>query len=346
MDNSKFQMALPVGVEPLQTEMLSVPVRAISASLIECYMIDMSKSNVLKRGLKFLKKAKVYTDHWVDTGTVVGKVSGAEWNDGDVAGIDAELSVDTVIAPALARKILAGFVDSVSIGFEFEWEQSHKDMPFQTFIEMLGHDVDGELVRIVVTKIIDIYEISFVWEGADPSAKVNGKIGTSAESDLSMASLSKQSNQIEIKSNMEVDMNELEKLKNQHAELSRRYSELESEKSLLSDSVQTLSETVAQLQARADFGDDQIAKMRQDTKQLAMIFRGGDDSPAFDKLIDNADLETLQMLHDDFESKIDSAMPLKCDECGSTNVSRKSSVDSNAIKQSGAIDINPNDYRG
>jgi hypothetical protein len=324
---------LPADIQPLESDTIKVPVRAISAHLIECYMIDMSNVDMLKSGVPMLKKAKVYTDHWVDTDTVVGKVVASEWADEGLPGINAVLSIDTVIAPMLARKVLSGLVDSVSIGFEFEWEQSHKDMPWETFFEMLGHEVDGELVRVIATKLIDIYEISFVWEGADPSAKINGYMhADEVEAQRQFANF-------EINPKMEDNMDELKELKKQ-------YDKIEKEKLLLDDKVATLTDTVAQLQARADFGDEQINKMREETKKLAMLFRGGDSSVAFDKLIDNADLETLRMLRDDFESKVDQSMPLKCGDCGSTNVSRKSSVNSNSQVESAGVEINPNDYRG
>ena len=68
-------------------------------------------------------------------------------------------------------------IQSVSVTVDFYWEPSHEfknssgEVDDWMFEMQIGTMVDGKMVRRVVTEILDFYESSFVWLGADPFAK-------------------------------------------------------------------------------------------------------------------------------------------------------------------------------
>lgn len=130
-----------------------------------------------------------YVDHELEVGNIIGVVgesvyqNGFKANDGTLipAGIIAPIWVDSVLHTDLCRKLSAypvPHIQSVSITVAYEWEPSHEftnrdgEPDMWEFECRVGTMVDGKMVRRIVTKIIDIYESSLVWLGADPIAKI------------------------------------------------------------------------------------------------------------------------------------------------------------------------------
>ncbi len=156
---------------------LYVPVRALSAVLIEDYWVDFSDAAVLEEAAPLLSGAPVFPNHDVDVLKWLGVVK-RSWYDGGATppGIDAVLALDKQM-DRVVRGVKLGALRSVSITAWFDWRPSHPDMHPAEFFLRLGEEVGGERVRMVVTRIRKFGEISLVWSGADPYAKVKAITG-------------------------------------------------------------------------------------------------------------------------------------------------------------------------
>jgi hypothetical protein len=164
--------------------------RAISASPINCYGLDFSKPGVLQASTPLLAKQTVYKDHifW-SVDRWVGVISKSLWDakgeqSEGVPGINVELKLDWRKDPWLARGLMMEppAVHSFSVTVFFEFDFSHPDLVEEgRFWGMLGKEVDGEIVRLIVTKILGYWEGSLVFQGADEFAKQLPDDGTAEE---------------------------------------------------------------------------------------------------------------------------------------------------------------------
>lgn len=142
---------------------------------------DFSRPGVLKKSMSLLKGQTVYTNHWSAVGNEVGVVKETTWQnsfeqDGVVvpAGINGRLKIDAKSNEKLARGIMMDppSIHSNSVSVQFAWEPSHKFKDLWEFYEKLGtYDEKGELIRRVVTHIVNYSETSLVSHGADPFAQ-------------------------------------------------------------------------------------------------------------------------------------------------------------------------------
>lgn len=152
--------------------------RAISAGIVnpDSWPIDFSKPGVLKKATRFLIGRPFLKDHRKNMDSQIGSVRDTLWDEGDdkrSAGINAlvRVNLEAPQSATVAPLIEAGDANAVSVTVWYEWEKSHKDMDDDVFFDMWGEEVDGELVRPIATKILDLTELSQVWDGADPDAK-------------------------------------------------------------------------------------------------------------------------------------------------------------------------------
>lgn len=167
--------AEPVEVEASEEDFVTVTFRALSAAMLADRAIDFSKDGVLRRSTKMLNGQTVFKDHETSVDNWVGRVIATFWDtktEGLPPGINADLQLDMVKDPMAVRGVLQGAIHSASVTVSFQWVPSHPQlMEDGSFFSMLGEEVDGEIVRVVVTKIDKFMEISLVWQGADEFAK-------------------------------------------------------------------------------------------------------------------------------------------------------------------------------
>lgn len=179
-DNLNFEA--PASVVPSDADFIYPRFRAVSQTLVEDYWLDWSRAGVLEAAVPLLAGQTVYKNHsrW-DVETWLGAVSKSEWdaagaNSGGVPGISVELKIDAALNPRIARGLMMKppAIHSVSVTAVFEFEYSHPDIAAESkykFFELLGHEVDGSIVRIIVTRVVEFLEISLVTMGADRLAK-------------------------------------------------------------------------------------------------------------------------------------------------------------------------------
>lgn len=159
--------------------LMVVPGRAVSQVMVHGNTLDWSKPGVLEAAVPLLSGVKLYKDHWVSVDTVVGRVNEAFWvapEAGMPGGIGVNLGVDDVADPRVGRLIQTGIIDSLSIGALAEVEPSHPDVYEEDrylFWKRLGsQDAEGRYYCWVVKRVETFFEISLVWKGADPTAKI------------------------------------------------------------------------------------------------------------------------------------------------------------------------------
>lgn len=184
-DSNKFYPDLNVkkDLAPKEEDFVNVPFRLLSATMVAAgtwRSTDFSDASVLKDAVKKLDGKPVYKDHETDLDNWVGivrnpKFSGAfTMDDGTQipAGLDGIISIDGKTNPKIARGVLLGAIFSNSVTVEFDWIPSHEFENDYQFENALGTIIDGKMVCRKVTRIIDFYESSLVWLGADPYAKM------------------------------------------------------------------------------------------------------------------------------------------------------------------------------
>ncbi|MBE7413362.1 MAG: hypothetical protein HS129_15095 [Leptospiraceae bacterium] len=145
--------------------------RILSKTYISDYYLDFTKDNVLKSALS-LFSTKVFRNHFTSIEDSIGTISNPEWtNSKGLEGIDGLFRLYYDFADDVIKRLQADppVLDSVSAGIHFLWEKSHPDL--DGFYWFLGQELEGSIVRFVVTKILSVPEVSVVYAGADPNAK-------------------------------------------------------------------------------------------------------------------------------------------------------------------------------
>src|SRR6266436_2141291 len=167
-------------LKPVESDYIYPVFRALSASVIPGYWLDYSLPGVLEESASMLQGQTVYKNHdFMDVEQWVGVVNRSFWDpagehSGNVPGINVEMKIDWRMNPRIARGLLMQppAIHSASVTVLFEYDYSHAQLAEEgKFWEAIGEEVNGELVRLLVTKILGYWEISLVFQGADQLAK-------------------------------------------------------------------------------------------------------------------------------------------------------------------------------
>jgi len=183
-DPNKFYPDLrPEDWTPKDADFIEPVFRGISETFVVHWGVPISfkKPGVLKASLKLLKGITVNTNHDTETENAVGAVSNTVWQEAYKAngvqvpaGINMVMKIDAKSNPRLARGIQMDppSIHSNSVTVRFSHEQSHTDMGADDFWNQVGqYDKKGNLIHVVVNKVIAYKETSLVSHGADPFAQ-------------------------------------------------------------------------------------------------------------------------------------------------------------------------------
>jgi hypothetical protein len=170
----------PAGEAPPKNDgdYLFLNFRALSAILVIDHAVDFCDQAMLQAGVPMLLRRPVLTDHRYSINAVVGTVVKTWWGNDDglgAPGINCQVRLNRKALPAnLLAEIEADppLHLAVSTTPFYEWRQSHPALSPRQFWGLVGQEVDGELVRVVVTKMLEMPEVSLVWAGADPQARL------------------------------------------------------------------------------------------------------------------------------------------------------------------------------
>jgi hypothetical protein len=332
-------------VKPQETDYIFPLFRALSATLIEGHWIDFTKPGVLEESVPLLLGQTVYKNHdYHDVEKWLGAVNQAVWDArgeaaGNVPGINAELKIDWKVSPIIARGLLMTppAIHSVSVTVLTEWEYSHPQLAAEDkwkWRELLGEEVDGEIVRYIVTKILAYWEISLVFQGADGLAK-NGGVEDAARD--------------EFQSNATVPSLSAPPPAPTTPAAAPPSTETEKEK----PTVKLTAEQKKRLGLEAIEGDDvpedvvlpALEKFTREAETAVGLTRAaraeclkfaklaelgaedGELSKATEKVINAADGEDLAELTEEYRQRAEKRFSPTCQDCGSRNVAKRSSVE-------------------
>lgn len=179
--NENFNFSTVSDVLPKPEDAILVNFRALSKVVVPGHWLDWTKDGVLEEGVQLLQGATVYPNHqfW-DINNALGSVSASSWDPigaeaNGVPGINATYSIDALMNPKIARGLLwkpFPYIHSTSLTVLLGYEYSHPELVEERrFWNLLGEEIDGEIVRLIVVKILEIWEASLVFQGADRLAK-------------------------------------------------------------------------------------------------------------------------------------------------------------------------------
>lgn len=289
--------------------------------------IDYTDPTLFKDIKKFWQCKSLFKDHLTIVDNCIGIVKDPVFNTkSNPTGLDAWLWFDRKLDEKTARRAETGAIDRCSVFVSFYFVPSH-EMKDSVFWDSLGEIVDGEEVRLVVTEIEWIREISSVWFGADETAQDHESMGLSQ---------TKQINQI----TKEVStMNELiQRLKAKFLEKTGKKltADLEVEQAvggLLDDneSLQVekaaLENKVKELQKSEAFAKKVKDDLREAVLGLAKVVNPQGVPDIEQSVISEATYDQLLKFKADYEKRQNEMFPFVCQDCGKSNVARRSSIE-------------------
>lgn len=321
-----------------------VPFRLLSSHIIKGlgYPIDYSKEGLLESAVTLFSDRTVYPDHCSSVEKWIGVVKNATYNStSDPKGIDAELwiSKQRTGNSDIILGIQCGAITRCSVTISFDWVPSHPDLKQYAFWESLGTEVDGELVRVVVTTIHQIYETSLVWWGADDSAQIKQEKQSVAAPQKEDTTLDKEKMKVFLSKKLGRSITtdaELEKAMDDYSNL---VTTLESDKV-------GLQKEIDRLKQFEKFKTDLISELRTETLGLK-TFLGGNTIQQYETdLINNADYPALLIYRNQFQQEKQKTFmaTTTCQNCGSKIGEVRSSVDGKpehheGNSQSGVADL-------
>lgn len=290
---------------------------------------------------------KFYKDHRMSVDAVVGVVGVSSFDESKaypVPGVNNTVFVDRRLDEPFAMRFESELVDSVSVGINFKKTPTHSFEDPWDFWMLLGQEVDGERVGFNVTEIVNIVELSSVYDGADPYAKVKGSFSADGCEDAGqMAESEKDEQEITAEQTPSVDtLTALEALAAEYgdtitklnqkadelqAEVDRLTAELEDSRKV-SDKYEQFVTGFGGAQAAESLikaGSELVASKRD---ELICFMNVTGKSAFTSEIAECKDVSKILSLHRIFKSDIDASIPLNCPNC-KTNVlaTRQQSAD-------------------
>lgn len=330
-------------VAPQETDYIFPKFRALSAVLIPGYFIDFSQGTVLKDSMPLLNEQTIYCDHiYWRTREWVGAVNSVAWDETpDIAGgpgINTQMKVDWRKAPDIARGLLMKppAVKAVSCTVDFEWDASHPDLlEKRIFWQSLGENIDGQIVRLIATLILDYYEISFVYKGANPGSNrmlpeddeetdtefsAGGKPAKLNAGKPKLSLVEKEKTNVSIKLKLTAEQKKKLGLE--------AYSGEELEESVVLAAVDS---TIAAFESRLAGATAIVDAERAEVLRLATLAEVNEKDGKLDAtlsdIITKADASQLPGLKTLYAGRAEAKFTKTCQQCGSTNIATRSSVE-------------------
>lgn len=210
-DGNKFYPEVTAeNVIPKPEDFVDIPFRLLTATVVGAHSwkaTDFSDTAVLKASISKLEGKPVYPNHDPELYNWLGIVADTRWEEarstpmGETipAGINGNLRIDAKTNPNIVRALLVGGIYSNSVTVNFLWVPSHQFDSVHEFEDRIGtYAEDGKMICRKVTEIIDYYESSLVFLGADPYAKLIDKEGHLLNVDVANIAYSKEDEKVRI----------------------------------------------------------------------------------------------------------------------------------------------------
>lgn len=316
-------------------EFLVRPWRILSAAVTPYRFFDFTEAGVLQAATPLFEGLTLYANHNADVNSWKGFVQTPTWDEqNDPPGINALFVLDKTVDPNLARGVEIKALRSASVTIWFEYKRSHPDL--RNFYDQLGEEVDGQVVRFVVTKITNAGEVSIVWEGEDPFAK---SLAAGGAPDKTKTGLEAPNGGGEVKIKLSKEMaSRLGMAGDQEVDQAELEAKIEA-------ALKALDAQVATLKPEAELGKQLLTETRQRAGTLYKAFKGEKFQEAFvTGVIDKADLATARALVEEYQTEIEKAIPLACPKCGE-KLARRSSLENDGGDKGAAGNKRPDDYK-
>ncbi|MBK8810704.1 MAG: hypothetical protein IPN69_08225 [Acidobacteria bacterium] len=336
-----FNFADVSDVLPEDGDYINVSFRALSKSIVPGHWLDWTSGDVLKNSVSKLPGTTVYPNHQMwDVNNWLGSVVSAEWDEAGaqsegVPGINATYKIDALMNPRIARGLLMQppAIHSTSMTVLFRFEFSHPDIAADDkykFFRLLGEEVDGEIVRFIVTEILDYWDASLVFQGADRLAKKRADDEDDFEDDSLSADAAPANNRKE---------KTMKLAKEQIAALGLETETDDVPESQILDRALELAKVageydgvdLAALKAKAATADKYVEKQRAEVRRLARLAELGAEEGELDEYvaqqIDEADFDRLVKMASYYEKRASDRLP----------AGRSSAEDSDAIENAGGV---------
>ncbi|KAK2620465.1 hypothetical protein CFV95_016365 [Leptospira interrogans] len=335
--------------EPTPTDLpyVEYDFRMLSKSLIECYALDFTKDNVLKNATS-LFATKIYKDHETFVDNSIGAVIDPIWSDDkDNEGVNGRFRFFKKFASSIIDRLETDppILDACSVGIQFTFIKSHPNL--ENFYWHLGEEIEGSVVRLIITKIIAVPEVSIVCAGADPNAKklslnhfeqtssdlgeekpqteenmkLKAKLFALLGLSLESLGLEKQGEDVEL-SHEKYEV----VLQKAGSEISKLKTTLNSYAGLTNQETFPTGfdheSNVANLKSLLDEPKKILEENRTQVLKAYSLFMDGKTNPTIEAMIQNADLEQVKALGLEYGIKLDQKFPVTKDKNG--NLTRAS----------------------
>jgi hypothetical protein len=101
---------------------------------------------------------------------------------------------------------------------------------------------------------------------------------------------------------------------------------LQAESNQLKQEVASLQDKLNAQQSLVALGEKTKADLRIEAKRIYTILKDGKPEATILSILDNAEVDTLKVLHAEYAEQLEAKFPLSCGDCKSLNVSRASAV--------------------
>lgn len=298
--------------------------RALSQSFLSNRGLDFSRPGVLEAAVDLLNGKTIYANHdFRDIDNWRGVIAASYWdaegkNSDGVPGINVQTMVDAFLNYRTACGLMMNppAINSASVTVIAEVEFSHLDLVKNgTFWDYFLEEVDGEIVRLIATKVIEFWEMSFVFMGEDRLAK-----GIPVEPDTE-GTIETQARQKLVAS---IKLNATEKkmiVKKEHQTLLGITVEGDDvpEQTVLDAAVALANANklkpadLAALSLKASEGEKLLTEKRNEVIRLAKLAELGAEegtlNEVLEKMINDADADALVSLETLYREKVSNKLP-------------------------------------
>lgn len=303
------------------SEFVYVPFRMLSCVIVDGYFLDFSKDDVLASAVEKFNHVTIYADHNPSVHNWLGVTLQPSFStEGSAKGINAIFKIDKIKAPMVARglSINPPAIKACSVGIEFNATQSHPEFKGYEFRSRLGEVINNELVRWIVTDIVEIFEVSLVYSGADPNAKKLSYEGLSMDIKeqrdkiIAVFGLNPDS---DFESNLEKINEYVGSLKDSISALEKRLEKVsnifgfDTNRSFDDNLKAVQTEYVSNLASR----DSAIMKERSEALRAYTAFVGSNINPAITRIIEFGDLESVVALKKEYQLLLEYKFPKNAD---------------------------------
>lgn len=345
-------------VNPKDTDYIYPLFRALSAVLLQGIWLDFSKEGVLKAAVPLFQGQTVYTDHgrskmlWgreLSVNDWVGVISQALWDEkgesvGGTPGVNVEMKIDWTMNVKLARGLLMKppAIHSTSCTILVNWDASHPELLEQRrFFDLLGEEVDGEIVRMVVVKVFEVWEQSLVFQGQDRGAKQ-----LPGEDEEELSALNAGQNDSTPAPVIDLNSKKEKRTVKLTADQKTKFGLQTHEGDDVPDAIvlSAVDSVVSGLQARATSADAIVNAQRAEVLRLATLAEGVGEGetrkldPAVAGLIEKADASQLPGLITLYQEKAAKQFPLTCQHGHPATLGRSSIEEPEESKGLGAAE--------